>query len=240
MTELRLRADLPVPVARYLEAAWHGKPTASPTTLVMEGNGRVRIRPLPWLPVEVGMYHRLGHDYVGLFRMRLAGLTVLRVIDAYVDGAGLTKIGPAATIGPAIDQGAFLGMWAAALAYPSTWDQVRWEPLDDDAAIAVLSFDGAPLPAVVRFDPETRYPTRFEADRFKGGSGRKVRWYGDSSDWRVMGGLPFPSRVSAWWTDEEFPWFELRVTATRADAPIDGPMDAGRRAIADARSKRAG
>lgn len=49
----------------------------------LQGRGRVRIGRLPWLPIHARMVHRLGHDYVGFIHVRLAGITVLPVIDAH-------------------------------------------------------------------------------------------------------------------------------------------------------------
>lgn len=226
---------LPAPVERFAHTAF-GRHGSAIDTLAMEGRGRVRIGPLPWMPIRIWMYHRLGRDYVGLIRVRPAGLTVLSVIDAYVDGAGITKIGPAASIGPEVDQGAFLGMWAAAVAYPSTWtDCVRWQPVDEHSARVRLPFGNGVQEALLRFDPQSGFPARFEADRYRTVGGPKLRWYGDSSDWRSWDGIPAPRNVTAWWSDQPTPWFEMSVEAVRANVDVDQMIDIGRQAIADAR-----
>lgn len=162
------RASLPRPVRRYHDAAFADSLPAI-GSMELRGRGRVHIGRLPWLPIDARMYHRLGYDYVGLIRVRVAGLTILPVVDAYVDGAGITKIGPAPSIGPEVDQGAFLGMWPLPAAYPSAWtDGVAWEAVDDETARLHLPFGDAVETATIRSDPASGYPTRFEADRYKG------------------------------------------------------------------------
>jgi hypothetical protein len=228
---------VPAPVQRFVEAA--GLADAPPIeTLVMEGRGRVHIGPLPWMPIGVRMYHRLGRDYVGLIRVRPAGVTLLSVVDAFVDGAGITKIGPAASTGPEIDQGAFLGMWAAAIAYPSTWQDVRWEAVDDDTARVVLPFKGDDPVALVRYDAATHMPVHFEAERYRAAGGPKIRWYGDSAGWQSWDGVPAPRRVTAWWSDQPAPWFEMTVEKVRANVDVDEALAVGRRAIEDAGRKQ--
>jgi hypothetical protein len=228
---------LPAPVERFAHTAF-GRHGSAIETLVMEGRGRVRIGRLPWMPINIWMHHRLGRDYVGLIRVRPAGLTVLSVIDAYVDGAGITKIGPAASIGPEVDQGAFLGMWAAAVAYPSTWSGgVRWRAVDERSARVRLPFGNGSEEARIDFDPQLGFPVRFEADRYRTVGGPKLRWYGDSSDWRSWDGIPAPRRVTAWWSDQPTPWFEMSVESVRANVDVDQMIDIGRQAIADARRR---
>ncbi|HEX2141209.1 MAG TPA: DUF6544 family protein [Candidatus Limnocylindria bacterium] len=225
---------LPEPVRRYLDVGFGGS-APSPRTLVMEGTGRVRIGPLPWLPIEVQMNHEPGRNYVSLIRLRPGGVPVLRVVDAYVDGRGITKIGPFASVGEEVDQGAFLAMWAGAIGLPSAWaDGVAWEAVDAQTARARLPFSRDAEVATVHFDPTSGFPVRFEADRYRTRGGPKIRWFGGSRAWQVAGGLPYPSRVDALWADEPAPWFEMRVERARIDVPVEAAMGVGRRAIAQA------
>ena len=78
-----MTARLPAPVRRYVGNAFAGG-TPTIETMELRGRGRVHIGRLPCLPIDARMYHRLGQDYVGLIRLRVAGLTILPVIDAYV------------------------------------------------------------------------------------------------------------------------------------------------------------
>ena len=239
MARMATGAELPPPVRHYLGIAFRADPP-SVQTVVLEGHGRVRIGRLPRLPIRARMYHRPGRDYVGLIQVRVAGLPVLHVVDAFVEGAGITKIGPMTSIGPEIDQGAYLGMWPLPAAYPSAWtDGVAWEPVDDTAAQLRLPFADGVEVATVHFDPASGYPVRFEADRFKGASGRKVRWIGGSADWRLIDGIPVPGRITAEWSDEQGPWFELQIDRAQVDVPIDEALSKGRSAITAARHKEA-
>jgi hypothetical protein len=85
---------------------------------------------------------------------------------------------------------------------------------------------------------EHSHPIRFEAERYQGTTGRRVCWFGDSSGWRRMSGIPVPGKITAWWSDEPGPWFELRVEEARPNVNIGEALDKGRRAIADARRKK--
>lgn len=53
-----------------------------------------------------------------------------------------------------------------------------------------------------------------------------------------MSGIPVPGLITAWWSDEPGPWFELRVEEARPNASLEEALAKGRRAIADARRRK--
>jgi hypothetical protein len=231
---------LPAPVAWWAEAA-RLRDVAVVRTIGTSGTGRVRLGALPWLPIDHRTVHRLGREQVRDIRLRIGLVPVVRVLDAFVDGAGITKIGPFASVGPEVDQGAFTAMWVEAIAWPSAWQEaadLRWEPVDDARARLHLPFKGGVETLDVWFDEETAYPNAFEVDRFKARD-RRVRWRAECSELRDFGRVRAWSRVSAAWADDPGPWYEATIDRVVLDPPVDRALDRARRAIAMATSRRA-
>ena len=233
-------AGLPAPVARWRDAV-RETGVEGVGTIAAAGTGRVRLGRLPWLPIDHRTVHRLGRDQVRDIRLRVGPVPVLRVIDAYVDEAGITKIGPVANVGPEIDQGAFLAMWVEAIFWPRTWDHapgLRWEGVDDGHARLHLPFHDETPVYDVAFDPATGYPQTFEVDRYKT-KDRKVRWRAECFDLRAFGGVRAWGRISATWTDEPGPWYEARFDSIETDVAVDAAIARARRAIGRARGRSA-
>lgn len=134
-------AGLPAPVREWAEAADLASQEGV-ETIRSRGHGRVRLGPLPWLPMDHATVHVLGRDEVRDICLRLGPVTILRVLDAYVDGTGLTKIGPVPQLGAEVDQAAWLAMWAEAIFWPRAWviGGLQWEAIDERHARARLPF----------------------------------------------------------------------------------------------------
>jgi hypothetical protein len=79
---------------------------------------------------------------------------------------------------------------------------------------------------------------RFEADRHRVAGGPKITWYGDSAEWQAFSGVPAPRRVSAWWSDQAGPWFEVTLERVAANTDVTQAMQIGRSAIARARERQ--
>jgi hypothetical protein len=156
--------------------------------------------------------HVLGRDEVRDIRLRLGPIPILKVIDAYVDGTGLTKIGPVPAVGAEVDQSAWLAMWAEAIFWPRAWalGEVRWEAVDERHARAHLLFGQDDEVLDLTFDPVTHFPNVYEVLRCKGRD-RKVRWRADFSDLRRFGKVWAWSHLLATWTDESGPWYEAWI-----------------------------
>jgi len=225
---------LPTPVARWLRQAFpDGIPDVD--TLEVVGSGSVRLGAVPPLRVSARMSHRLGRDHVADIRLRVGGLTALAVMDAYVDGRGLAKIGPWASIGPDIDQAALLSTWGEAVLMPFAWRRLpamTLESIDPTSVrLALPAAADARVLATLTFDPASGLPSAFEAQRYKGTTGRLVGWRGEYLDWRTIDGLPFPGRWLVSWADESRPWFDMTIAHLWAGRPIDDALLRARRAI---------
>lgn len=203
-------------------------------TARLEGRGRFRRRPLPWLPVRFRIHLRPGRDRVQDLEVVLGPVTLLRVLDAFVDGRGITRVLGSADTGAQIDQGALHPLLAETLFFPSAWSIVgglRWEPVDDRWARLVVSFQDGDEAATVRFDPTTNMPSAYEAQRYKA-QGPKVDWVIRMRNWERMGGAPIPREIEVRWADEPGPWLVLEFHRLATGVDVDEALVRARRALA--------
>lgn len=221
----------PIPVARWLEAtSGHVEPQR---TAVIEGRSRFRREGKGlWLPIEAVMWHELGAAHVADLRVGLGPLTVVRGMDAYVDGVGFSRISHTLETGPEIDQSAALFMWAEAILFPASWrerDDVSWEAVAEHRTEVSLPFAGERLTASLDFDASTGLPARFGADRYKGLGSRPVRWQVDYADWRLTtDDVLLPSLATVAWSDEPGPWFRMWIERANPDADVSDAMSRAR------------
>jgi hypothetical protein len=228
--------SLPPPVQRWLRIA-RPELHARPTTIYLEGPARFKRGRLPYLPLHIRIWNRLGHDRVSELELRVLGVTLLRGLDAYVDGRGLTRIGSQLSTGPEIDQGAFHVEFLETLLVPPAWPaDIRWEPIDDDTARVVTPFGGGTEQAVVWFDPVSGLPASYTTDRYKRPGGPKVRWTASMASWRAFGALDYPTELVVRWSDEAQPWLRMRISTAALDPSISEPMARAREVLAGASS----
>jgi uncharacterized protein DUF6544 len=227
-------AGLPAPVRKWAEAADLAS-LQRVETIRSAGHGRVRLGPLPWLPMDHSSVHVLGRDEVRDICLRVGPVAILRVLDAYVEGTGLTKIGPVPQLGAEVDQGAWLAMWAEAIFWPRAWviGGLQWEAIDETHARARLPFGQVDERLDLTFDPATHFPNIYEVLRCKG-AGRKVRWRADFSDLRRFGRVWAWSHVLATWTDEPGPWYEAWIDDVETNVSVSDPAQRARAAVARA------
>jgi hypothetical protein len=226
-------SPLPVPVARFVELATASHPGAI-DTVILETTAWMRRPRLPAIPLEIRMSHQLGRAFVHEIRVGRGRLSVGFGLDAFVDGHGLMKVGPALQTGPAFDQGALIAMWGEALTFPTSWlgrRDVRWEGIDGRTALLVVPNGDREVPITVTFDPESGWPACCEADRYKTPDAL-VHWFGSWSDWRVdTAGLATPHRFLVRWADEAGPWLDVRLGSLRANVPVEHAFEVARRAL---------
>jgi len=230
--------ELPIPVARWLEAAWADGQYAI-ETITLSGSLRIR-RARIRMPGHATMRFQLGQAYVSDLRIGVGPLTAVRGLDTYVDGTGLTRVGREVSIGPEIDQGAFLALWAQSILFPSAWSALaglRWTPVADCRARVVLPFGRGRETVTLSFDTDgPGYPTAFEADRYRVVGGGRLGWRVDYADWHWRVGIAMPTRLVVTWADEPAPWFEMRLDDVVVNEPIGEHLDRAREAVAAARA----
>lgn len=234
--------EVPAPVDRYLEVAYPGG-APEVETAVMHAAGRFRQRPLPWLPVRNTISLHPGVDRVSDLFVRIGPVTVLRVLDAYVDRSGITKVLWKADVGDEIDQGSLHPVLCEALMFPSSWPRMPgfgWEAVDDTTARMLLPFRGGIEVGTVAFDPGTGLPVAYRTPRFKTVDGPMVDWRVDLLEWGRSGTKGIPRRLVVTWADEPGPWLELRFTRVMTDVDVSEPFARARAAIEEATRAAAG
>jgi hypothetical protein len=234
-------AGLPPPVARYLRVAYpEGAPEVE--SAVIEASGRFRQRPLPWIRMRNTVWARPGLDRVSDLFVRVGPVTVLRVLDASVDGHGITKFLTTADVGHEIDQGSVHALLCEALMFPSAWSRVpglTWEEVDDRTARMVVAFKERTETATIGFDPSTGFPFSYSTARYQRVGGPKVDWHVGMRGWRRFGAVTAPERLAVRWANEPGPWLLERFSDIRVGVDVRPAIERARKAIARARASSA-
>ena len=198
--------DLPTPVRRYYQVAL-GDQAPRIESLVVYGRGRANFG--IWLPLRYRLVHWPGYDFERYMEVTWFGLPVLKAVDRYRDGIGMTgPIGGAAT-GPAIDQAANMILWAEAPLMPSLWltdRRIRWEAVDDASARLIFPFGDEEDVLTVEFDSGSGLIACITALRYRDEASGKVPWYVDFLSWQTVDGVKIPARISVTWEDQGEPW----------------------------------
>lgn len=225
-----LLVGLPAPVIRYFNVA-----LTPGQRLVRRAEIRHRgdfaMRPGTWTPftsTEHFVVHPPG--FVWDASMRMGGLVPLRVRDSYLAGEGALR---AAVLGlvPVADQhgtpevatGELLRYLAEAAWFPTALlpgGGVRWEPMDDSTARAVLDDGGVRVSLDVRFGAGGEIAQiSAERPRTVGRATVPTPWVGRFSDYERIEGMRVPMtgevgwRTPAGWS----PYWRARVLAAKFD-----------------------
>jgi hypothetical protein len=203
---VEIPSDLPAPVRRYFQVALGDRSPRIESLIVY---GRARANFGIWLPLRYRLTHRPGCDFERYMEVTWFGLPVLKAIDRYVHGVGMTgPVGRAAT-GPAIDQGANMILWAEVPLMPSLWitdRRIRWEAVDDTTARLIFPFGDGEDELTVYFDPESGLIARVTALRYRDEKSGKIPWRVDFPTWQTVNGVKLPARIAVTWEDQGKPW----------------------------------
>lgn len=198
--------DLPAPVRRFFLTAF-GEQVPRTESFVALGTGRANFG--FWMPLRFRLTHDPGIAFERYMEVTWFGRRMLKAIDRYVDGAGMTgPMGREAT-GPAVDQGANMILWAEAPLIPSLWvtdARLRWEPVDDTSARLIFPFHDEEDELTVHFDPESGLISHMTAERYRSEEVGKVPWRVDFLTWETRNGVTTPDTLSVTWEDQGEPW----------------------------------
>lgn len=198
--------DLPAPVRRYFQVAFGGH---VPRVESMVAWGRARANFGLWMPLRFRLYHRPGHDFRREMEVTWFGIPVLKALDQYINGVGMTGPVGHADTGPEVNQGSNMIIWAESTFYPSlliTDPRIRWEAIDDTSARLLFPFGDQQDEMIFYFDPATGLVTRTWALRYQGTTGKKVPWYGEIQEWQTIRDMKLPLRVAVRWENQTGPW----------------------------------
>lgn len=198
--------DVPAPVRRFFRAAYGDR---APRVESLAVYGRARADFGIWVPLRFRLVHRPGREFERYMEVTWYGRTVLKALDRFVDGRGMTgPLGREAT-GPAVDQGATMILWAEAPLMPSLWitdPSIRWEPLDESSARLVFPFADGEDELTVHVDPRSNLITRISALRYRDQDSGKIPWHADFLAWHVVDEARVPKRIAITWEDQGAPW----------------------------------
>ncbi len=205
-TVMAISENVPTPVRRYYAAAL-GDQVPRMDTLAVYGRAQANFG--LWMPLRYRLVHAPGHAFERYMEVTWFGLPVLKAVDRYVDGKGMTgPIGREAK-GPEIDQGANMILWAEAPLMPSLWisdERIRWEAIDDTSARLIFPFEEGEDELTVYFDPTSGLITRMTALRYRNAESGKIPWHVDFLTWQTVAGIQVPQRLAITWEDQGKPW----------------------------------
>jgi hypothetical protein len=213
--------NLPAPVRRYLLAAC-GERIPRVESMVAWGTARANFG--LWMPLRFQLYHRPGHSFERDMEVTWFGLPVLKALDRYVNGKGVT--GPVNNLdsGPHVDQGANLILWAEATFYPSlllTDPRIHWEAINATSARLHFPFGDEQDDLIFHFDPVTGLVRRTAALRYQGKRAEKEPWFAETLTWQRVNGVQLPRRVAVTWENQGQPWSYWDFEGVRWNVAVD-------------------
>jgi hypothetical protein len=228
---------LPVPVARYLRSVLKdGQARVVHAHVASDGEFRRGEAADAWIPMRAEQAFASSRPgFVWDARMRMAPGIAIRVVDAYVDGAGTMRAAVAGLI-PVVDApetpelavGEMM-RWLAETPWLPTallpGGCVAWTALDDSSARATVRADGREVSADFRFGPQGEVSEVFVADRPRDVDGvyMPTAWSGRFSSYEEHHGMRIPTEAVAQWhlSGGELPYWRARITSVRYE------LDAG-------------
>jgi hypothetical protein len=220
---------LPAPVRRYLDLAL-GRRDLFVRTVSLRHGGTFRPKlEGPWLPIRGEQYFATdppGFVWWGRVRIGL-GLWV-DARDRSVRGAGSMRVRVeslftiADSTGPQLDQGALLRLLGEMAWFPTAFldhRHVTWTAVEETRARAALRVNEREVAGLFEFGSDG-LPTRFLADRYRdlgGGRTALTPFVGETEDYREVGGLLVPHRMTASWQIDGRPFPYARFLVERLE-----------------------
>ena len=204
--------NLPAPVRRYLHVAL-GDHAPRIESAVFWGRAQANFG--VWMPMRFQLYHRVGYDFRREMQVTWFGFPVLKALDQYVNGQGLTGLVGKADTGERVDQGSNMILFAEAPLYPSifvTDPRIRWVAIDDTSAQMFFPFGAEEDSMTVTFDPQTDLITKMTALRYFGANGEKEPWRVEFLSWQQVDGMTIPLRSAITWEKQGKPWSYWDIT----------------------------
>lgn len=218
--------DLPDPVRQWL--AQSGVVDARRArSAVLKQTGQMRLeKDKAWMPYRAEqVFTTYDPGFIWKVRVKAAPGVTITGRDKYEGGKGSMKIkilslfSVADAQGPEIDQGTLLRYLAETVWIPSAAlsEYIRWEPVGDKSARAVMTCGGVEASGVFRFN-EAGEVSRFTAMRYaeKNGSYSLQEWMVTLDAYEWMDGFKIPGQAVVTWNYKEGPFEWDRVTVEEA------------------------
>jgi hypothetical protein len=157
--------------------------------------------------------------------VRMGPLLSVRVMDAYQNGCGVLRarllgvVPVARASGPEMDEGEMMRYLAEAIWYPTALvpdERLRWWPVDESSALAVLSDKGREVSVKFRFDDQGMV-YRIDADRYRAENRgyRRRPWSAYCGEYALRDGFRIPLEARVVW---HFPQVELEYFRGRIES----------------------
>jgi hypothetical protein len=220
-------ARLPEPVQRYLRyTKTVGKDKIQ--TVRLKQIGKIRMKPdAKWMPFEAEQYYTTDNPaFIWKANVKFAPLLWISGRDSYVDGKGnmlikvLSLIKVVDGAGPALDQGALCRYLNEMMWFPTAYlnSYIKWEPMNANAARAIMTVNGITAWAVLKFDDEGKL-VDFIAERYM--ETTKETWSTPVSGYKEYNGIILPSGGKAVWNLKtgDFAYIELELVDIEYNIP---------------------
>ncbi|MFB6372856.1 MAG: DUF6544 family protein [Bradymonadaceae bacterium] len=220
-------ADLPAPIARYLEfAGVVGKRPIARAHVTQ--SGEFRLDPDGhWMSMVATQHYTANPPrFVWDATIDVISGIPFRVRDGYTEAdsqmlgtlAGAIPVVDAA--GPEIEQGSYMRFLGEGAWLPTVFleDYIAWDPIDVDRARLVSTRGDIDVSAVCHVDEQGAL-RRFEGPRYfeRGGTYRMETWYGRYDEYTEVDGFRVPTRCVAAWDLADGSFDYVRVSTQRFD-----------------------
>jgi hypothetical protein len=196
---------------------------------VLTGRAKMRIIGITF-PARFRFTHDAGRGYRHYIEATLFGLPLMKVNETYLNGESRLELPFGVEEGPEVDQAANLGLWGESIWLPAiliTDPRVRWEPIDEEAALLVVPFGEETQQFVARFDPATGMLHLLESMRYKGThSAGKTLWINEALQWDTINGYPIPAVGAVTWLGQGTPWAVFTVEDVRYNVDVEDYVEA--------------
>nr|WP_307728610.1 DUF6544 family protein [Massilia solisilvae] len=232
----RVRFDqldaLPGPVQRYFRHVLaDGQPLIASAQVEQAGSLRTTLDTPRWMPfTATHLVRPAAPGFLWNARVQAAPLVHLRVLDAYADGHGASRLFAmsalqvaAARPGPELDAGALHRYLAEGAWYPTALlpsEHLAWTPIDEHRAMATITDHDTTVSLEFRFNAIGEITGVYTPGRWGNfGGGYQLRgWEGRVSDYVEQDGMRVPSRAEVGWYDDALQWqrvWQGQVTGLR-------------------------
>jgi len=209
-------ANLPPPVARYVDAAFGEEIPVIESALIV-GRADLTFNGVT-VPGRFKMYHDAGEAYYHYMQVAWFSIPVLTVHERFLDGSAVLDLpGNRVEDEPTIDAAANQGMWAESIWLPSIYftdDRVQWVAVDDVTTRLIVPNAPEEESFTLRFDPETGLMTELSTYRYRDpGDTERLLWTNRMLEWGEFNGVMIPTVSETQWGDQDSPWAVWRVEA---------------------------
>lgn len=224
---------LPAPVAEYFRTALtDGQLLVAAARIRHAGEFNLNGTEKGWSSFESAQQFRVNPPgFVWDAAVRMAPLVKVRVRDAYVAGQGSIQAKVLSVVSVADERGkselndaSLMRYLAEAVWFPTALlpsAGVRWQAIDDNAALATLNDGETTVSLEFRFNERHEVTSVFSHERFRDVKGKyeSAAWSGEFWNYEERDGMRIPMNGRVEWRlpGENIPYWKARITNVEYD-----------------------